>query len=99
MRLLGSACAQLGPEHFGEAERRLSEAVARATHLQARPELAHAWRERGKLLVINDRVAEARLDLVQAIDLYRATGMTFWLEDTEAFLAEACAGPRTSPRA
>ena len=89
MRLLGSTCARLGPEHFAEAERHLTDAVTRAADMKARPELAHAHREHGVFLAVADRVTEAQRSFARAIDLYRNMGMTFWLQDTEALLGEA----------
>jgi tetratricopeptide (TPR) repeat protein len=89
LRLLGTAYAQFGRKHFGDAERCLTGAIERATSLQARPELAHAYRERGKLFATADRLTEAQICFSQAVDLYQTMGMAVWVEEAERLRAQA----------
>jgi hypothetical protein len=53
-----------------------------------RPLVAHCHLGLGSLYARNGRRKQARAELAAAIDLYRAMGMTFWLPQAEAVLAQ-----------
>jgi hypothetical protein len=53
-----------------------------------RPLQAHCRRSLGTLYDKTGRQAQARNELSSALALYRAMGMTFWLPETEAALAQ-----------
>jgi hypothetical protein len=53
-----------------------------------RPLQAHCHLGLGKLYAKTGRRAEARAALSAAIELYQAMGMTFWLPEAEAALAQ-----------
>jgi tetratricopeptide (TPR) repeat protein len=77
LRLLGKIAAGRDP---AEAEARYGEALALAEELGMRPLQTHC--QLGLGCVRRDRA-----DVAAALDLYRAMGMTFWLERAEAELA------------
>jgi hypothetical protein len=62
--------------------------MAIATERGMRPLLAHCYLGLGTLYAKHGRREEARVALSDAIELYRAMEMTFWLPSAEAALAE-----------
>jgi class 3 adenylate cyclase/tetratricopeptide (TPR) repeat protein len=87
--LLGESTArQASPE--GElAAGHYRQALALAEELGMRPLQAHCQRGLGTLYAAIGQWEQARITLSTAIELYRAMGMTFWLPQTEAALAQA----------
>jgi hypothetical protein len=59
-----------------------------ADDLGMSPLQAHCHRGLGTLYSETGQQAQARTELLAAITLYRAMGMSFWLPQTEAALAE-----------
>ena len=80
------------PPDVTQAEAPYQQALALAEALGMRPLMAHCYHGLGRLYHQIDRGAPARVALVTAIDLYRAMGMTFWLPQAEAALAQVEAG-------
>ena len=58
-----------------------------------RPLQAHCHLGLGTLYVRTDRPEPARAALTAAIELYRSMGMTFWLPQAEAALAQIDSAP------
>jgi DNA-binding NtrC family response regulator/predicted ATPase len=88
LRLLGDIAAQRTPAQVEEAERHYREALALAEALGMRPLQAHCHLGLGTLYAKTSQREPARVELVTAIDLYRAMDMTFWLPQAEAALAQ-----------
>jgi class 3 adenylate cyclase/tetratricopeptide (TPR) repeat protein len=88
LRLLGKIVAHQGPPAIEQAEEHYRQAMAIATERGMRPLLAHCYLGLGTLYAKHGRREEARVALSDAIELYRAMEMTFWLPSAEAALAE-----------
>jgi predicted ATPase len=88
LRLLGDIAAQRMPPAVEVAERQYREALALAEALGMRPLQAHCHHGLGTLYAKTSQREPARVELVTAIDLYRAMDMTFWLPQAEAALAQ-----------
>jgi tetratricopeptide (TPR) repeat protein len=86
--LLGDIAMHRDPPDVAQAEARYREALTRAEALGMRPLQAHCHRGLGTLYAKLGQQEPARTELATAIDLYRAMGMTFWLPQVEAALAE-----------
>ena len=86
--LLGESTAcQASPE--GEpAAGHYRQALALAEELGMRPLQAHCHRGLGTLYAMTGQRQQARAALTTAREMYRAMGMTFWLPETEAALAQ-----------
>ncbi|MBI3325760.1 MAG: AAA family ATPase [Nitrospinae bacterium] len=88
LRLLGEIASHQVPPAADPAEAHYRQAIAIANELGMRPLLAHCHLGLGTLYAKNERWEEARAELSDAIELYRAMEMTFWLPRAEAALAE-----------
>ena len=87
--LLGESTAhQVSPE-VEAAAGHYHQALALAEELGMRPLQAHCHRGLGMLYARTGQQDQARTALSTAIELYRAMGMTFWLPQAEAALAQA----------
>ena len=64
-----------------------------------RPLMAHCHAGLGTLYTQTGRWEQAHTELSAAIELYRAMEMTFWLQRTEATLAQVLGMPPRSPGA
>jgi tetratricopeptide (TPR) repeat protein len=85
---LGVVHAHTDPPDVAQAEIYYQQALALAEELSMRPLQAHCHRGLGTLYAMTDQQQQAQAELSAAIDLYRAMGMTFWLPQTEATLAQ-----------
>lgn len=92
LRLLGEIAAHRAPPDVDEATALYRQALALAEELGLRPLQAHCHRRLGILYAQVERRGEARTALSTAIALYHAMGMTFWLPETEATLAQVKEG-------
>jgi tetratricopeptide (TPR) repeat protein len=88
LRLLGTIAAQHAPCEVEEAATHYRQALALAEALGMRPLQAHCHRGLGTLYAMTGQQEQARAALAAAIDLYCAMGMTFWLPQVEAVLAQ-----------
>jgi tetratricopeptide (TPR) repeat protein len=86
--LLGEIAAQRQPPDAEQAETHYRQALALADELGMRPLQAHCHASLGTLYTTTGRWEQARTELAEAIALYRAMAMTFWLPRTEAVLAQ-----------
>jgi tetratricopeptide (TPR) repeat protein len=86
LRLLGEIAAT--SDSLAEAEAHYRQALTLAEALGMRALLAHCHLGLGKIYLKSERRDSARHELSTALDLYRAMGMTFWLPQAEATLAE-----------
>jgi tetratricopeptide (TPR) repeat protein len=85
---LGVVHAHADPPDVEQAEAHYQQALALADELGMRPLQAHCHRGLGTLYATIGQQEQARTELSAAIGLYRAMGMTFWLPQTEAALAQ-----------
>jgi class 3 adenylate cyclase/tetratricopeptide (TPR) repeat protein len=88
LRLLGEIAARREPPASSQAEARYRQALALAEALGMRPLAAHCHRGLGTLYAATGQREQARAELSLAIELYHVMGMTFWLPQTEAALAQ-----------
>ena len=88
LRLLGEVAAQHHPPQGERAEAHYRQALALAEALGMRPLQAHCHRGLGTLYHKTDRPEQASIELSNAVALYRAMEMTFWLPETTAVLAQ-----------
>jgi sugar phosphate isomerase/epimerase len=88
LRLLGEIAARRAPPERDQAGDDFRQALTLAEELGMRPLVAHCHLRLGKLYGEIGRQDEARAELSAAITLYRAMGMTFWLPQVEATLAQ-----------
>ena len=88
LRLLGDIHAQHEPPDIALAETHYRDALALAEELGMRPLQAHCHRGLGTLYAQAGRPEQARTALSTAIALYQDMGMTFWLPQAEAVLAQ-----------
>jgi tetratricopeptide (TPR) repeat protein len=87
-RLLGDIAAYGHPLEVEEVHAHYRQALTLAAELDMRPLQAHCQRGLGTLYATTGQREQAHAELSVAIDLYRAMGMTFWLPQTEAVLAQ-----------
>jgi len=88
LRLLGMIGERREPPDLDEAEARYREALALAEELELRPLQAHCHLGLGKLYRRTGRLDEARRELTTTVEMLREMGMTFWLPEAEAELAQ-----------
>jgi tetratricopeptide (TPR) repeat protein len=88
LRLLGDIAARCSPLEGEHAVAHYQQALALAEELGMRPLQAHCHRGLGTLYGKVGRQDQARAELCIAIELYRSMGMTFWLPQVEATLAQ-----------
>jgi len=88
-RSLGDIAARHDPPDLTSAEDRYRQAFTLAEELEMRPLQAHCHLGLGKLYRNLGQPTEARAELSTAITMLREMGMTFWLPEAEAELAEA----------
>ena len=87
--LLGESTARQASPEGEPAVGHYRQALALAEELGMRPLQAHCHRGLGTLYAGIGQREQARTALSTAIELYRAMGMTFWLPQAEAALAQA----------
>jgi tetratricopeptide (TPR) repeat protein len=88
LRLLGNIAARCEPPEAKQAEAHYRHALTLAEELGMRPLQAHCHRGLGTLYAMTSQREQARTALTTAIEMYRAMDMTFWLQQTEAALAQ-----------
>jgi class 3 adenylate cyclase/tetratricopeptide (TPR) repeat protein len=88
LHLLGEIHVHQQPSAVELAEAHYQQALTLAEDLGMRPLVAHCHLGLGTLYAKLSRREQARAELSIAIELYHAMGMTFWLPETEAALAE-----------
>ena len=88
LRLLGDIAAHRAPPEVEPAEAQYYLALALAEELGMRPLQAHCHLGLGTLYAKTGQREPARAALTAAIELYSAMGMTFWLPQAEATLAQ-----------
>jgi tetratricopeptide (TPR) repeat protein len=88
LRLLGEIAAHHDPPEVERAEAFYRQALALADELRMRPLLAHCHLGLGILYNRMGCPEQARAELSDAIELYRAMEITFWLERAEAVLTD-----------
>ena len=88
LRLLGDVYTHHDPPDVDQAATYYRQALALAEALGMRPLVAHCHRGLGTLYAKAGWQEQARTALSAAIELYRAMGMTFWLPEAEAALAQ-----------
>jgi tetratricopeptide (TPR) repeat protein len=86
--LLGDIAAHRDPPEVEEADASYRQALPLAEELGMRPLVAHCHLGLGTLSLKLGRRDQARADLSQALELFRAMQMTFWLPTVEAALAQ-----------
>jgi hypothetical protein len=86
--LLGEIAERRDPPDSTQAEQRYREAKALALEREMRPLQAHGYLRLGKLYRRMARTDEARAELSTAVAMLREMGMTFWLPEAEAELAQ-----------
>ena len=77
----------------GEAAAYYQQALALAKELGMRPLQAHCHLALGTLSTKRGQLAQARVELSTAIELFHMMGMTFWLPRAQATLAQAGYSP------
>jgi tetratricopeptide (TPR) repeat protein len=88
LRRLGDIAARREASEREQAETYYRQALALTDELGMRPLQAHCHRGLGTLYAKIGRREQACAELATAIDLYRTMGMTFWLPQAEATLAQ-----------
>jgi tetratricopeptide (TPR) repeat protein len=96
LRMLAETAARSDPADVDEAEQRYREALTLAEELGMRPLQARCHLGLGKLYRQTERTEEARAQLTSAAEMLREMGMTFWLPEAEAELAQAGGSPSGS---
>ena len=91
LRLAADVALKRGTESAHEAGACYREALALAENLGMRPLQAHCHLGLGKLYRRMGRIDEARAELSTAVAMLGEMGMTFWLPEAEAALAQAVA--------
>jgi tetratricopeptide (TPR) repeat protein len=86
--LLGESTARQASPEVEPAAGHYRQALTLAEELGMRPLQAHCHRGLGTLYARTGRPEQARTALSTAIALYRDMGMTFWLPQAEAVLAQ-----------
>jgi class 3 adenylate cyclase/tetratricopeptide (TPR) repeat protein len=75
-------------DDFAEARACLEEALAIAAEQEMRSEVARCHLALGRLSLRSGRCQEARTHLTMATAMYRAMGMTYWVEKAEAAMTD-----------
>jgi tetratricopeptide (TPR) repeat protein len=88
LQLLGDIAARRELPDAEQAEIHYQHALALAESLGMYPLTAHCHRSLGELYVGLGRPDKAHAELRDAIEVYHAMDMTFWLPQTEAALAQ-----------
>jgi tetratricopeptide (TPR) repeat protein len=88
LRLLGEISAHRDHQAIEKAEEYYGQALMLATERGMRPLQAHCHLGLGTLYATAGQREQARVELVAAMEMYRAMDMTFWLPETEAALAQ-----------
>jgi DNA-binding winged helix-turn-helix (wHTH) protein/tetratricopeptide (TPR) repeat protein len=88
LRLCGEVARQRAPLEVEPAEAAYQQAITLAETLEMRPLLAHCHLGLGTVYTQAGQRKQARAPLSTAVALYRAMGMTFWLPQAEATLAQ-----------
>jgi tetratricopeptide (TPR) repeat protein len=88
LRLLGEVASHPHRPDVATAEAHYGAAMALASELGMRPLQAHCHRGLGTLYATTGQREQARAELSLAIELYKATAMTFWLPQAEAVLIQ-----------
>ncbi len=88
LRNLGNIMSQSSPVDRKDAEANYKKALDRARELGMRPLQAHCHLGLGQLYSQLDQAANARAEVVAAIELYQGMSMRFWLSKSEAALAK-----------
>jgi tetratricopeptide (TPR) repeat protein len=88
-RLLGEVARHREPPDVDQAAGHYRRALALSEEIGMRPLQAHCHLGLGTLYAQTGRRQQAHIALSDAIDLYRAMDMTFWLPQAVAALAEA----------
>jgi tetratricopeptide (TPR) repeat protein len=87
-RLLGEVAMRRDPPDVDQAASHYHQALALAEELGMRPLQAHCHLGLGTFYAQTGQRQQAHTALSTAIDLYRAMGMTLWLPQAEAALAQ-----------
>jgi len=87
LRLLGAIHSGDGRVDAAKGEGLVGEAMVLATELGMRPLVAHCHLGLGKLYRRTGQHEQAQEHLTTATTMYRAMGMTYWLEKAEAEVA------------
>jgi class 3 adenylate cyclase/tetratricopeptide (TPR) repeat protein len=90
LRLLGEIATHRDPPDGDQAAAHYRQALALAEELGMRPLQVHCHLGLGTLCATVGQRAQARAALATALEMYRAMGMTFWLPQAEAALAQVC---------
>jgi tetratricopeptide (TPR) repeat protein len=88
LRLLGEIAERRDPPDIGQAEAFFRQALSRAEELGMRPLVAHCYVSLGSLSRRRGRLAQARVEMSAAVELFRAMAMPLWLTQAEASLAQ-----------
>jgi tetratricopeptide (TPR) repeat protein len=88
LRLCGEVARDRAPADVAAAGAHCHQALALAEELGMRPLQAHCHRGLGLLYAASGQREPTRRALSTALEMYRAMGMTFWLRQTEAALAQ-----------
>jgi tetratricopeptide (TPR) repeat protein len=88
LRLLGDIATYRDPPEVAEAEPSYRQALVLAEELGMRPLQAHCHRSLGTLYATTGQQELACAELSTALEMYRSMGMTFWLPQAEAALAQ-----------
>jgi len=91
LRLLGEIAMRRDPPDAIEAEHRFRCALVLAEELEMRPLQARCHLGLGTLYRRIGRLDEARAELSTAVSMLSEMGMTFWLPEAEAELAQTTA--------
>jgi tetratricopeptide (TPR) repeat protein len=85
---LGTVQAHADPPEVAQAAAHYRQALALAEALGMRPLQAHCHCSLGTLYVATGQREQARAELSTAMEMYRTMGMTLWLPQTQAALAQ-----------
>jgi tetratricopeptide (TPR) repeat protein len=91
--LHGEIYAQREPLAGTAADAYYQQALALAKELGMRPLQAHCYLALGTLSTKRSQLAQARVELSTAIELFHTMGMIFWLPRAQATLAQAGGSP------
>jgi tetratricopeptide (TPR) repeat protein len=88
LRLLGEVAAHRDPPNLDQAAAHYHQALTLADELGMRPLVAHCHLGLGTLYAMTGQLEQASVELIAAIDLYRAMDMTFWLPQASVALTQ-----------
>jgi class 3 adenylate cyclase/tetratricopeptide (TPR) repeat protein len=89
MKLLGDIASDQDSPDMDAAETHYRRALALADELGMRPLAAHCHLGLGRLYHQGSQSARARVELADAMELYRSMEMNFWLREAESVWAQA----------